>query len=426
MPSALSFLEGTSVQPWRWRAFCVSFAAFGLLLFACTWRLWTPQTVFPQVPLFAVAGSLPPQVEWFSLAAIVASLILSLVPRFASASYVAFAIATTLLCLADQHRLQPWAFQFTVVALVLALLPPSRAFALLRVLVVSMYLWSAIAKCDATFLSTLGQQFLAALVGLVGLSTDDWSPASRRVGAWIFPLGELVIGFCLLLSLHSGPRTRRVVIGAAVAMHLVLILLLSPLGLGHQPAVLVWNGWFIAQAVLLFGFPGKPAIGSPEDVEQLPSWASELYGVFGEVLIGLVVLLPLLRMAGRYDHWLAWGLYAPSNSRVSLYIDSARAASLAPHLQQYLAPTDNARWQRLRLDAWSLKALDVPIYPQDRFQLGVARAVIDSEHLDGDFEIVVESAADPWSGKREYSPILDARHLQAVQQTFLLNSQPRE
>ncbi len=426
MSSALSFLEGTPVQPWRWRAFTASFAAFGLLLFAVTWRLWTPQTVFPQVPLFAAAGSIPRLAEWLALAVVVVSLPLSVLPRLASASYFAFALATALLALVDQHRLQPWAFQFAVMALVLGLLPPPRAFVLLRWLVVSMYLWSAVAKCDATFISTLGQQFLAAIVGLVGLSTEHWSPAARHAGAWFFPLSELTIGLGFALRLPRLPRVRRTVIGLAVAMHVALILLLSPLGLGHQPAVLVWNGWFIVQAVLLFGFPVNEIESAQHESPTAPTWASELSGVLAELLVGLVVILPVMRIIGRYDHWLAWGLYAPANSRVSLYIDSDRAASIEPHLQRYLTPTDNDRWQRWRLDAWSLDTLGVPIYPQDRFQLGVAQAAIESQHLEGDFEIVIESTADIWTGKRQSRSILDKRHLEAARQTYLLNSQPRE
>ena len=41
-------------------------AAFGLLLFAITWRLWTPQTEFPQIPFFGWLTEVPGFVDWIA------------------------------------------------------------------------------------------------------------------------------------------------------------------------------------------------------------------------------------------------------------------------------------------------------------------------------------------------------------------------
>src|SRR5438093_7551709 len=38
-------------------------AIAGLVLFTATWKLWTPHTEFPQVPLFRWAGAVPVAVE---------------------------------------------------------------------------------------------------------------------------------------------------------------------------------------------------------------------------------------------------------------------------------------------------------------------------------------------------------------------------
>ena len=85
--------------------------------------------------------------------------------RLTPASLLLFASATLALSLFDQQRLQPWAYQFMLVAVVLALSPPQAALGLLRLLVISFYFHSAITKFDYSFLHTLGQQFLAALGG---------------------------------------------------------------------------------------------------------------------------------------------------------------------------------------------------------------------------------------------------------------------
>ena len=44
-------------------------------LFAATWRLWTPQTVFPQIPFFAALRTVPGWIDWFALAGMLAGLL---------------------------------------------------------------------------------------------------------------------------------------------------------------------------------------------------------------------------------------------------------------------------------------------------------------------------------------------------------------
>src|SRR5262245_29618685 len=56
-------------------------AAAGIVLIACTWTLWTPQTVFPQIPLVRWAGRLPVSFDWAALAVMLASLCAMLVVR---------------------------------------------------------------------------------------------------------------------------------------------------------------------------------------------------------------------------------------------------------------------------------------------------------------------------------------------------------
>jgi hypothetical protein len=55
------------------------------------------------------------------------------------------------------------------------LAPPAEAIALARLIVISIYFYSALSKFDYSFLHTLGQQFLNALVGIFGASLDAWS-----------------------------------------------------------------------------------------------------------------------------------------------------------------------------------------------------------------------------------------------------------
>ncbi|MEQ9068368.1 MAG: hypothetical protein RLO18_16655, partial [Gimesia chilikensis] len=42
-------------------------AFFALLLLGTTWQLWTPQTRFPQIPLFEWVSALPAGIDWLTL-----------------------------------------------------------------------------------------------------------------------------------------------------------------------------------------------------------------------------------------------------------------------------------------------------------------------------------------------------------------------
>ena len=51
---------------------------FGLILFALTWRLWTPQDLFPQVSLVSLDFSFPAWLEWICFLGIVLGLAVQL------------------------------------------------------------------------------------------------------------------------------------------------------------------------------------------------------------------------------------------------------------------------------------------------------------------------------------------------------------
>src|SRR4029078_11339047 len=115
-----------------------------------------------------------------------------------------FVAAYFALVLIDQQRLQSWAYQLAIMAIVLAQASSMRAIWLLRVLIISIYIYSGIAKLDHTFLHTVGSQFLQQLGRILHLPVDSLTESQTAGIALAFPLSELVIAFCL-----AAPRLRR-------------------------------------------------------------------------------------------------------------------------------------------------------------------------------------------------------------------------
>ena len=311
-------------------------AVFGLLLFAITWRLWTPQTEFPQIPFFGWLTEVPGFVDWIAAVGTLVGLIAMLLTnrRLAKATIGVFLISTSLLVLLNQHRLQPWVYLMLVTGCLLVCLPDKLCLTWLRRIVISIYIYSAISKFDYQFVFTVGEQMLDVLLGFVGLETTglpEWLQISLVL---CLPMGELLIGGLLLFS-----RTRRLGGWLAIGLHASLLLVLGPWGLNHQPGVLIWNAWFIVQAWLLFASStpneSQPASGSEdgrsfdEQTERTATdtppveliWCGRLLAMFVIVFPVTCAVSPWVELPIKADHWVAWEVYAPRSSRALMRVD---------------------------------------------------------------------------------------------------------
>lgn len=408
-----AFLEFGDVDASRFDLFRRISGGCAAALGAVTWRLWTPQSVFPQVPLVRVVGTVPSWLEWILLSAVASALftlIMAKNHRYAHRASAVLVVALALLFLIDQHRLQPWAYEFAIIGFVMAACRPRLACWWLRVMTISIYVFSALGKFDFEFTHTTGQQFLNTLLSLVGWESIAWVEAMRYSIVTLFPVTELLIAMCLCCY-----PLRRVGVALSIVFHVTLVVLLGPLGLRHQPAVLIWNLFFMAKVTLLFGLAKR----SEAVARAIPTRRERWTGL----AVALLALWPLLEPCGCIDHWLAWGLYSPRNSRVALILSAS--TDVPEELVEYLKPSRNG-YQEFDIDAWSIDALSVPIYPQDRFQIGVALALINQLGSDPSIRVVRQGMAARRTGKRrtEVFSRLDRVHMAA--ETFFFNAHPRQ
>jgi hypothetical protein len=372
------------------------------ILCAATWRLWTIQTLFPRIPLFDWALALPVEADWWGLAGMGISLLVVLVTgqgsRLGSAALAGVAMSVLSLIVLDQHRIQPWAYQFSLMALILAAMPAPRALFWLRLLTVSIYFHSAVSKLDVGFLDSLGLRFLDVLFAKFGWNVIDWPQGAQRLAVLMFSVGEILIALGLCVR-----RWRFTALCGAIVMHALMLVVLGPRGLNHRPAVLIWNVYFILQDWVLFGpqtLSATTALATPAAIAT--GRLSQKCVTFAvEVLVTLACLLPFLEPWGWWDHWPSWGLYSTRAERAVVLIEQTSRDNLPPHLQKFLETTAAyPGWLRLRLDRWSLADLAVPIYPQNRFQAGVAGAVAGRYVLSDNIRLVLEGTPNRWNGVR--------------------------
>jgi hypothetical protein len=416
-----------------------------LLLIAATWPMWTPQTVFPRVPFVGIFRGMPGWLEEAALGVSCCGLVLAFVAgssrRMGRWSLIAFAGALVFLALADQHRLQPWAYQFLLLTLVLAALPATEAMAWARLLTASIYFYSALSKLDGAFLESGGGQIVAGLLTFLHAG-DQLSEFSQRVLAGTLAVGELLVAIGLCWR-----RSRRAAFVASLVMHALLLAALGPWGAQNKPGVLLWNVFFIVQNFVLFGIAGergasttaqglltsrrvnpgglRAALDAPLQTASVKPAARGISAAVRCLLV-FALLFPLTEPFGLCDVWPGWAVYATGPERLRVLIDSTDRQRLPAALQPVIDPPRFVDDRCLvRIDRWSLETTRAPLYPQNRFRLGVALALARAVGLEQTIQVEIESPANRWTGQRSTRTLTGGAAVAAELNGDWLNGFPR-
>ncbi len=149
--------------------------------------------------------------------------------------------------------------------------------------------------------------------------------------------------------------------------------------------------------------------------------------IFSLLLVGIVIIFPASESFGYCDHWSAWELYSPRSSRVQIAIHESAVDRLPPDIQSQLShpPLTEAGWRHLYIDRWALDSLSVPIYPEDRFQFGVALALAERYELALAIRVWQQSTSDRWTGERDEQSFIGREQLEAASRNFRINVQAR-
>ncbi len=403
------------------RAFSIyqRLVAFSLILLtAATYPLWVNISDFPAVPFFGALCDVPGVVDivGFSVMLLAAIALLAIGPKSSYASILWLTIATSLLLcfLLNQHRFQPWAYQFAVLSLFFGLAPAKLARKLAIGVTLSIYFYSALSKLNPSFVYELGSDFLVTLASFTGQSLTPQELGPWKWLALAFPAFELA-AFVLLLM----PRTRRLGMVAACLMHVGLLLVLGPLGLSHSLGVLLWNLFFIAQAILLFAF--EPAA----DAEEKPV-PSTIGTRLAQLVCLTVILFPTLELIGLGDPWPAWGLYASHVGRSHLFLSRHAVATLPEDLQPYVDVEESEDlFVPVHLEQWSFDRTGAPLYPGQRFAVATARAFVAKTNTAAAARIVLESPAGRFQDERDAEAFAADKVPMESDRRFWLNTRAR-
>lgn len=381
-----------------------------LTMLALSWPLWIGAGgLVPRVPFLAGLPE-PPWLRVVLFGGLVASIVGGVIRRQV---FLLGLFPLAYLIAGDQHRFQPWAYQYALMALALGALPSARALGLCRALLIALYVHSGLSKLDATFPGEVGAAFLIQLTAPLGTDVMSWPAPVRTGAALLMPLAELLVG--LGLAFRS---TRPFAMAGAVLMHATLITLLGPWGLDHSTIVVVWNSALIVEGLILFARTGAGRSVAPK--EPMPRAGGVVVAVFA-----LAIALPLLERWGGWDSWPSFALYASHAERVYVYLHEDNLAQYPDEIRRHLRrPRLGDPWHRLDLTSWSRAERGTPPYPQARAAVGVAEALADRVGPDHPIRVVVWGRASRFSGHRVRREAIGPEAIRHLADDFALNAHP--
>jgi hypothetical protein len=287
----------------------------------------------------------------------------------------------------------------------------SAALNVHRLIIICVYLWSALNKLNYRFL-TSGLEAVPGLDGLIAPLAPWIAPATFAPLSLMMPFIEIAIALGLVFQ-----PTRKVAAAAAIAMHVLILVAIGPLGKSHNPIVWPWNVAMIAFVALLFLRDGD---ASPRSILWGPA-------TFHRVVLVLFAICPLLSVFGLWPASLSFRLYTFRLATADIYVTESLRDRLPPATRAEvepvsvsftLAPSGGGAPTKvgpfvggLNISDWSERELNAFIPPEPRAFEGVFEKVCVLAQQPADALLLQVSAPDLLTGasRQSVSPCRGAR-----------------
>lgn len=334
----------------------ISFSLF-LQILIC-YPLWLNDfRSYPKLPFFeSFEFSFINNLDYFLFAILLGNFILLLfgiVSRYLTALFFA---SFLLLILNDINRLQVWDYQLFAMLFVLLFTNKHQSkltIKTLQIIMVCVYVWGGIQKLNIYFIEDVFPWFLEPF-GLENYLKD------HHVLAYCIALLELLIGIGLIFK-----KTRQIVFYAAVAMHVFILIILSPIGHNWNQVVWPWNICMIGLLYLLFYKKNNAIFENPiaETRSFLPFSIILLF--FG--------IMPIFNFFDAWDEQLSFKMYSGISPEGIFYYQNQRVSCIPSDIKEkFVHVTPSSKKQRIILDDWAFYDLKVVPYKSKKriLQLG--------------------------------------------------------
>lgn len=352
---------GFRVDLWRARLTLVIVAVAMVAGVALSWALWLPDRNYPLSPAVDGFPVQPAHMGEIWIRALLALLVLSaILPRPEPTIAIVVLLAVPL-ALWDQSRWQPWSYQYFAMLLCLLAYPwgdpenPRRERVLhaLRLIIAFTYLWSGLQKFNFSFASDVFPWLVAPIL-------PDGMRRFAMHAALLPAVIEVSLGAGLLLS-----GTRPLAVLGLLGMHVGILYCLGPSGHNWNTVVWPWNLAMMLFLVVLF-------VGTPKVSPGRLLWPGRsLVQWMALILFGV---MPAFSFVDRWDHYLSAALYSGNTVRGNVEIGPEVYERLPADVLQHAIPTGEGRYY-LDLSDWSMKELNVPVYPAVRIYRAIGESL---------------------------------------------------
>lgn len=314
-----------------------------------TIRLWTGERNFPLAPVWEKLSAVPESVHFILFLLALTSMSKLFFKPERKGLVVIVLVTEILSCLLDQNRLQPWEYQFIFLLFIYLTVKPGSVWPVCLILLSGLYTYSGLHKQNPDFIQVVWKDMIChRYLQLTPSTSGQWFV---QMSGYTIPQIELGAGLCLL----AGERIRQQALSVLIAMHLVILIIIGPLGINHNPSVWPWNLVMMGSLLLLKYGSARPS--NPEEMSTAPAY----------IVWAFWILLPALSFVGLWDQYLSGNLYSGKLPRLSICIGDS---SQARDMRKFFAPEPTRIGCRgeaaISVQQWALREIGVPPYPEKR------------------------------------------------------------
>ncbi|MFK7969966.1 MAG: MauE/DoxX family redox-associated membrane protein [Bacteroidia bacterium] len=249
-----------------------------------------------------------------------------------------------LLLIQDYMRWQPWVYVYILLLLPFVLKNKSGYLNYVIILLAGIYVWSGIHKLNPNFVELT---FSDILTTLFQIKSPETLRQLQPLG-YLIPVLEIAMGICLLF-----PRLRNIGVYLVLLSHSFILLYLSPFGTNYNIVVYPWN---VAMMVVVWLACYKNDI---QIITVPKGWS--IAGVM------LVWVMPALNLAGAWDHYPSFSLYADKIHEFYIAVEEKEVGKLPVSSRRYFVQIAGMQGgEVIDINAWSMGELNVPFYPETR------------------------------------------------------------
>lgn len=328
-------------------------AVFWVFTKLFSYNLWHSERLFPLIPPFYFLENVPNLVHlilFFS--ALVGIAFVGFFPKNK------FILGLTILieigsCSLDQNRWQPWEYQYLLTFLFhfFYFKNEKQFINYFSFLMIVIYFNSGLHKLNGSFLYVVWEKMI--LIKFFGFDVQAIQNIYLHYAGLSLGLIEVIAALGCLFA-----KNKKVYALLLVGMHIFILVLTSPIGVNYNSIIWPWNVLMIILLLIVF--------------YNRDSKISIIKLINGFNLIPFIILgiLPFFCFLGLYDNFFSFNLYSGSMKYFRIYVDPNKVSS---DYKPYFSTSNNSIGSKKIISGndWSLKEMNVVIYPEVRFYKGI-------------------------------------------------------